>query len=134
MHFPDQRPDQSEERILPLINVVFLLLIFFMVAGSLTATEPFEVTPPNSISKGEHEPDSLTIIMGSGQRFALNEAIVDKESLLSEIERQLSVQPETVVTLKADNTLAANELVLFTQALNQRGLTKLRLLTTEVAP
>lgn len=28
MHFPERRPDQTEERILPLINVVFLLLIF----------------------------------------------------------------------------------------------------------
>ncbi|MEM1111913.1 MAG: biopolymer transporter ExbD [Pseudomonadota bacterium] len=134
MHFPDRRPDQSEERILPLINVVFLLLIFFMIAGSLQVTEPFEVTPPNSSSTGEHEPDSLTIIMGGNNRFALNNALIDRATLLTTVEQQVASQPDIAITLKADNALPANQLVLFTQALNERGLTKLRLLTTDLAP
>ena len=44
---PTRKPD-SEERVLPLINVVFLLLIFFMLAGRLSEAELFEVTPPES--------------------------------------------------------------------------------------
>ena len=39
-----QRP--SEENVLPLINIVFLLLIFFMIAGALSVTAPFELDPP----------------------------------------------------------------------------------------
>ena len=30
----------EDDRILPLINVVFLLLIFFMLAGKLSASDP----------------------------------------------------------------------------------------------
>ncbi|MDF1628891.1 MAG: biopolymer transporter ExbD [Alcanivoracaceae bacterium] len=41
-HRPDIEP------VLPLINVVFLLLIFFMVAGRLAPQLPAEVTPPQS--------------------------------------------------------------------------------------
>jgi len=52
MHFPERRPDPTEERVLPLINVVFLLLIFFMLAGSLSVTEPFDIEPPASQSQG----------------------------------------------------------------------------------
>ena len=37
MRFEPSRPKNDEERILPLINVVFLLLIFFMLAGKLSA-------------------------------------------------------------------------------------------------
>nr|WP_255612577.1 biopolymer transporter ExbD [Alcanivorax sp. 1008] len=43
---PSQRPDI--EPVLPLINVVFLLLIFFMVAGRLAPQLPAEITPPES--------------------------------------------------------------------------------------
>ena len=42
------RPRPGEdERILPLINVVFLLLIFFMLAGRLAVSDPFaaDVSP-----------------------------------------------------------------------------------------
>jgi biopolymer transport protein ExbD len=133
MHFPDRRPDQTEERILPLINVVFLLLIFFMIAGSLTVTEPFEVVPPESQSQGEHEPDSVVILMGVNNRFALNNQVNDKGGLLAELRSRLAQQPKLLVTVKAENSLPANQLVRFTQELNDAGLSKLRLLTQEVA-
>ena len=43
---PPKRPRSTEDNILPLINVVFLLLIFFMLAGVLTQSPPFSLTPP----------------------------------------------------------------------------------------
>ena len=44
---------RSEPRVLPetivaLIDVVFFLLVFFMLVGRLDATAPFEVVPPLS--------------------------------------------------------------------------------------
>ena len=48
MRFEPPRPRNEDERILPLINVVFLLLIFFMLAGRLSASDPFQVEPPRS--------------------------------------------------------------------------------------
>lgn len=133
MHFPDRRPDQSEERILPLINVVFLLLIFFMIAGSLTVTEPFDIEPPASRSRGEHEPDTLMILMSADERFALNNAAIRREVLLRELTDIMQKAPDTQVTLKADSAMAANDMVRFTQALYEAGVKKLRLLTQPVA-
>ena len=129
MHFPDRRPDQSEERILPLINVVFLLLIFFMIAGSLTVTEPFEVEPPSSQSEGIHEPDSLVILMGQDGRFALNNQVLSEAELLTQVEARVKHQPQTQITLKADGQLPGNQLVRFTQELYEAGVEQLRLLT-----
>ena len=50
MRFEPPRPRNDEERILPLVNVVLLLLIFFMLAGRLAASDPFEIAPPRSAS------------------------------------------------------------------------------------
>jgi len=129
MHFPDRRPDQTEERILPLINVVFLLLIFFMIAGSLNVTEPFEVKPPVSQSQGQHNTDSLTILMGLDGRFALDNETLTHAQVLAQIETRIQYQPQTQITLKADGGLPANQLVRFTQALYDAGVKKLHLLT-----
>src|SRR3546814_6397158 len=45
----------SEEAILTLINVVFLLLIFFMLAGRMTEPSPFAIAPPVSAEAGRAE-------------------------------------------------------------------------------
>ena len=47
----DARPPPSDARILPLINIVFLLLIFFMLAGRFAFHDPFRITPPRSGSE-----------------------------------------------------------------------------------
>lgn len=131
MHFPERRQDQTEERILPLINVVFLLLIFFMIAGTLTQTEPLEVSPPVSHSEGEHDADLLIILMAADGRFALNNQLIEKPKLLSELAKKIAKQKQLQVNLKVDGKLPANQLVKFTQELNQQGLTKLKLVTEQ---
>ena len=131
MHFPDRRPDQTEERILPLINVVFLLLIFFMIAGSLSVTEPFDLEPPASRGEGEHEPDSLMILLGQDGQLALKNELIEEVALLERLARELKDKPDTRITLKADNRLPANQLVRFTQTLYEAGVKKLHLLTVQ---
>ena len=42
-----------DDRIMPLINIVFLLLIFFLVAGAIREVEPVEVDPPRSLVEAE---------------------------------------------------------------------------------
>ncbi|WP_344806038.1 biopolymer transporter ExbD [Allohahella marinimesophila] len=128
MHFPDRRPDQTEERILPLINVVFLLLIFFMIAGSLTVTEPFEVTPPVSQTQAPHEPDTVMILMAAEGQFALDNVSIPEAELVARISELVKAAPDTRITLKADGELPANSMVRFTQVLYEAGVKTLRLL------
>lgn len=129
MHFPDRRPDQSEERILPLINVVFLLLIFFMVTGTLSIAEPFDVKPPRSQSQVKDEPDVLVILMAGDGRIALNNHEMTEAELFDQIASHLQNNPQTLIALKADGQLPANQMVRFTQVLYGIDVKKLRLLT-----
>jgi len=128
MHFPDRRPDQSEERILPLINVVFLLLIFFMIAGSLSVAEPFEVAPPESRSEGAHDAEGVMILMSADGHLALDGEPLPEAALLARLEARLADGRQTPITLKADGDAPANRLVRFTHALYAVGVEKLELL------
>lgn len=129
MHFSQRRTDQSEERILPLVNVVFLLLIFFMVVGSLSIAEPFDVDPPESASDERNDPQALTILMNEDGRLALEGETGVETELLQDVEDALKESPDTRVALKADGNVPANRLVRFSQALREVGVEKLRLLT-----
>lgn len=60
-----QRRDRGEP-IAPLINVVFLLLIFFLMAATLAPPEPLEVTPPRSVSEAEQAGGMALVIAADG--------------------------------------------------------------------
>ncbi|KAF0807410.1 ferric siderophore transport system inner membrane protein E [Alcanivorax xiamenensis] len=65
MNLEDNSPRRPPlEPVLPLINVVFLLLIFFMVAGQLAPRPTVDVTAPNSAEAAtEEDPGQLMLIL-----------------------------------------------------------------------
>ncbi len=66
MDFRDPPRRNPEENLLPMINVIFLLLVFFLMAARLTATEPFAVTPPNAMTQAEAQGDFTLFIAADG--------------------------------------------------------------------
>ena len=49
--------------LVPLINIVFLLLIFFMLSGTLSKKDLFEVDPPLSYTGSNAESPEMTILI-----------------------------------------------------------------------
>jgi biopolymer transport protein ExbD len=133
MRFESARPRNDEERILPLINVVFLLLIFFMLAGRLAANDPFEVSPPLSSSAGLVEAQDLLVLVGADGRLALDGKVLDAATLKAAVSERLRVAADTPVWLKADGHAEATQVVMVMEVLRQAGVARLRLLTVPEA-
>lgn len=49
--------------LIPLINIIFLMLIFFMLAGTITKIDPYNVSVPDSIIKNNPSTPFLTLII-----------------------------------------------------------------------
>jgi biopolymer transport protein ExbD len=129
MHFPRRRTDPTEERILPLINVVFLLLIFYMLAGSLAVHEPFAVTAPASLSETRPEPEPRRLLVGADGRMALDGEVLDEAALLAAITQALATDPQLRLELKADAEGSANRVAALLEALHAAGLETVSLMT-----
>lgn len=52
------------EAVVPLINVVFLLLIFFLIAGTIQEPEPVDVTLPSGQLDDVKPPEAVTVYVG----------------------------------------------------------------------
>jgi biopolymer transport protein ExbD len=122
----------AEAGILPLINVVFLLLIFFMLAGQLTQAAPFSVTPPVSEQAGAagpqaDEPREAAILLAADGRLALNGQPIEAPDLKSAVAEQLAVRPDLPVSLKADGATEAAEVVAVMEVLRDAGVRRLQL-------
>ena len=119
----------AETRILPLINILFLLLIFFMVAGTLDASDPFEVAPATSARAGTPPPDGTEVLMGRNGRLALNEAGMDEAALLGRIKAQAMASPDLVLRLRADGAVPAPDLAALLGRLRGVGAGRIILMT-----
>jgi biopolymer transport protein ExbD len=129
MRFEPPRPRNDEERILPLINVVFLLLIFFMLAGRLAVSDPFEIAPPRSASEAPAETQDLLVLVGDDGRLALDGEVMEQAKLKAAVAERLSDNEDARVRLKADGRAAATDVVAVMELLREAGVERLKLLT-----
>lgn len=62
---PPRKP--RAESIIPMINVVFLLLVFFLLTAQLVPSAPFEVTPPDSQSDLPAQQQGVLYVSAEGE-------------------------------------------------------------------
>ncbi|TQV76303.1 ExbD/TolR family protein [Denitrobaculum tricleocarpae] len=126
------KSSNSDDSVLPLINVVFLLLIFFMLAGQLAAGDPFAIDPPKSQSEGQNSPQDMLILVSADGRFALDGVEMSEESVIETASQRLKAHTDAAkptLRLKADGGTPANRIVRLMQRLREAGFQRLKLLT-----
>lgn len=124
MDFTPSRPRRRPaENIVPMINVVFLLLIFFLMSAQITPPEPFAVTPPTSSAEGETpEPDTL-YVSASGE---MSYEGASGDAALSALTRRGTDAP---LSLRVDAGLPATTLAALLTKLSAAGVTSTQLVT-----
>lgn len=126
----DSKKD-DDARILPLINIVFLLLIFFMVVGKLSVFEPFAVEPPASHSQGAAEPEEIVILIAADGSLALNGKRLEEAALKTAVADLMAKDKTAAVRLKADGGADAVRVIAVMETLRKAQVKKVRLLTLE---
>ena len=124
--FVTVRPKDDEQRILPLINIVFLLLIYVLLAGQIALVDPFETRPPRSVSEGPAQPRQVVLYVSKDGQMALNSAVVTKTELPAALAE--SGAPATV-RVKADRRASARQVVDITRLLGVAGVETIDLIT-----
>jgi len=127
LNSPERKRD-DEANLIPLINIVFLLLIFFMLAGSFTQPDYFDVAPPASLVPQVAEEQTLIVLMSANGRLAIGEDELEMPALKALVNERLVTEPDLLVQLKADGGLAAEGLLDVMDTLKAAGVAKLTLL------
>lgn len=120
------RARNDDERILPLINIIFLLLIFFMLAGQLQAVGGLEIDPAVSTIEAETGDRDRMVELARDGRIALDGEPVDRQALAERL-----AQGVDAIWLKADRQVAATEVVRLMELFRDAGISELHLMTVE---
>src|SRR5690606_1738797 len=94
------------ETIVALIDVVFFLLVFFMLVGRMDATAPFDVLPPVAQQGDDMPGGGITVSVAADGALALDGVEQARDAVLAALARQLAAAPESLVRLNADRGAA----------------------------
>lgn len=120
------RPGRPKgESIIPMINVVFLLLIFFLMTAQIAPPEPFEVTPPEANVQSPADGRDILHVSATGE-MAYEDAR-GEEAVLA----RLAVYPEGEdLMLRADQAVSAATIAALLPKLANAGVRNLKLVST----
>ena len=129
MRFGPQTPvRQPRENVVPMINVVFLLLIFFMLAAQLSPPDPFEIAPPDG-DAAEALPDEAALFVSASGDLAFGEARGDAVFALLQARGEDAPLP-----VRADADLPAGTLAALLPRLAAAGVSDIALAVAPQTP
>lgn len=128
---PQPRKRNDDEGILPLTNVIFLLIIFFMLVGSLANPNALAIQPPRSASEAAAGNVGLLVEISTDGVIVVNEAIVDGDQLEATVGDFLLAHPNAPIQLKADGLTNASRVIAVMAELRDAGAEHIRLLTMD---
>jgi biopolymer transport protein ExbD len=114
-----------ELNVVPLIDVVFVLLIFTILTSSLTKETGVSVDKPQAQSAGELNRQSILVAITREGTVHVNERQVDLESLQDVLRRMLAENALGEVVLIADRESNTGILVNVMDACNLAGAKKI---------
>lgn len=137
MNFRRRTRVETDINLTPLIDVVFLLLIFFMVSTTFTRETQLKVDLPESAS-GEHVDAStqqIELLISAAGEVAINgNTLVNPnlETLKSALARESGGDTNLPVVITADANTPHQSVITAMDAAGQQGFTRLRLTTNEM--
>ncbi len=129
--FSSRKKSDPDKHILPLINIVFLLLVFFMVAGRLNTSDPIALSPPKSVSNTQLEKTTTLVHVGGENLYFIGEMQFSKDRLLVELKALIQKTPDMKLRLKFDQAHGAKNMLGFLSELKSVGYDKVHLLTVK---
>lgn len=94
------RPEQSET-IVALIDVVFFLMVFFMLIGRMDATAPFDVSPPVAMTGQDMPAGGMTLSVGPDGRLALDGFDLARADVADGLANRLANDPDLRLRINA---------------------------------
>ena len=99
-------------------DLVFLLLIFFMLTSTLVRPNAIKLLLPSSSSKTMAK-QSLTVYIDATNNYFVEETPVNPEFLVETIGNKLQGQHDASVVLRADQSVPVQYVVTLIDAVNQ---------------
>ena len=94
--------EESEVNLTPMLDVVFIMLIFFIVTASFVKEAGIDVTRPPAATAERKERGNILVAITENDQIWIDRRQVDPRALRANIERLHAENPQGSVVIQAD--------------------------------
>jgi len=116
-----QAEEQADIDLTPMLDVVFIMLIFFIVVASFIKEAGIEVNRPDKNQSDPSDATSILVNIRSDDQIWMENRRVDARAVRANIQRLLASDPEQGVTIKVEKGATANSVVDVADAAREAG-------------
>lgn len=107
----EQQQQDAEINMTPMLDVVFIMLIFFIVSTSFIREAGIDVNRPNADSSSSQSKTAVLVAISATDEIWLDRKPVDLRMVRPSIERLRSEQSEISVVIQADKASSTGQLI-----------------------
>ena len=136
MNFRARRVQTATVEITPLIDVVFILLIFYMVTSTFVSTSRLDISLPESTAATSAQPpDSIEVYVSADGEFSINGSapqVTTKEAVFESVRAIVKSDEDPLVLIHADADSRHQAVVHVLTALAELNLKQVHLVSMQI--
>ncbi|MBU2917528.1 biopolymer transporter ExbD [Psychrosphaera sp. F3M07] len=117
-----QEEEQEEINLTPMLDVVFIMLIFFIVTASFVKEAGIDVNRPEAATAVKKERASILIAISDKGEIWINKRRVDIRAVQANVERLKAENPQGSVVIQADKKSTTDTLIKVMDASRAAGV------------
>ena len=129
----NREDDEAEVNLTPMLDVVFIMLIFFIVTASFVKESGIDVNRPDASTATVKERGNILVAITENNQIWIDRRQVDIRSVRANIERLHAENPQGAVVIQADENSKNGLLVQVMDAARQAGVFNVSIAANEVA-
>ncbi|MDH4108819.1 MAG: biopolymer transporter ExbD [Gammaproteobacteria bacterium] len=118
----NQEDEENEINLTPMLDVVFIMLIFFIVTASFIKEAGIDVNRPDAPTAERQEDANILVAISANDEIWIDRRLVDPRAVRANIERLHAENPKGSVVIQADKRSTNETLVTVMDAARQAGV------------
>ncbi len=114
--------EQNAIDLTPMLDVVFIMLIFFIVTASFVKEAGIEITRPEATTSVLKKNANILIAVSSNNEVWIDKSVVDLRAVKGAIERLHAENPKGAVVIQADDDSNIETLTKVAEAAREAGV------------
>ena len=123
--------EENEINLTPMLDVVFIMLIFFIVTASFIKEAGIDVNRPEALRAEKQEDAAILIAISEGDEIWIDRREIDPRAVRGHIERLHAENPKGSIVIQADKESTNEFLVVVMEAAKAAGVSNVAIATED---
>lgn len=126
-----QKEEEVEINMTPMLDIVFIMLIFFIVTSTFIKEPGVDIDRPDAETTAPVKTVAVLIAITSDNRIFIDKKEIDLRSVRASVERMLKENPKGAIVIQADKGSEAGVMMKVMEAVRDAGASATKISTNK---